>query len=108
MIGGLNVRMRSEHRLGEMGYSIARQHWGQGFCTEAARAVLDAAFESCPGLNRVRAMADDENAASQRVMEKLGMTKEGVLRQNRVERDEVIDEAWWGVLRSEWPGQVRI
>ena len=105
VIGGLNVRMRSEHRLGEIGYSIARQHWSQGFCTEAAHAVLDAAFESCPGLNRVCAMADDENTASQRVMEKLGMTKEGVLRQNRVERDEVIDEAWWGVLRSEWPAQ---
>lgn len=102
VIGGLNMRMRSEHRLGEMGYSIARRHWNQGFCTEAAQAVVDAAFGSCPELNRVRAMADVENRASQRVMEKLGMTKEGVLRQNRVERGEFIDEAWWGLLRSEW------
>ena len=105
VIGGLNVRMRSEHRLGEIGYSIARPHWNQGFCTEAARAAIDAAFECCPELNRIRAMADVANTASQRVMEKLGMTKEGVLRQNRVERGEVIDEAWWGVLRSEWSAQ---
>ena len=102
VIGGLNLRLRSEHRLGEMGYSIARRHWGQGFCTEAALAVLDVAFESCGELNRIRAMADEENKSSQRVMEKLGMTKEGVLRQNRVERGEAFDEAWWGILRSEW------
>lgn len=48
------------------------------------------------------AMADVDNTASQRVMEKVGMRKEGVLRQNRVERGEVIDEAWYGILRDEW------
>ena len=35
-------------------------------------------------------------------MEKVGMLKEGVLRQSRVERGEVYDEAWWGILRDEW------
>ncbi len=101
-IGGINLRISREYRLAEIGYSIARQHWNQGFCTEAAGTAIDAAFTGCPELNRIRAMADVANAASQRVMEKLGMTREGVLRQNRVERGEFIDESWWGLLRSEW------
>lgn len=102
VIGGLNLRISPDHLLAEVGYSIARAHWGKGFCTEAARAVIDAAFVGLPELNRIKAMADVANTASQRVMEKVGMTKEGVLRQNRVERGHPIDEAWWGVLRSEW------
>jgi RimJ/RimL family protein N-acetyltransferase len=39
-------------------------------------------------------------------MKKLGMVREGVLRQNRVVRDEFIDEVWYGVLRSEWEVQI--
>lgn len=101
-IGGVNLTIQREHNRAEAGYSIGRKHWNRGFCSEAVRAVIDAAFEACPGLNRICAMADLENGASQRVMEKLGMKKEGVLRQNRVERGESIDEAWWGILRSEW------
>jgi RimJ/RimL family protein N-acetyltransferase len=47
-------------------------------------------------------MADARNLASLRVMEKLGMVREGVLRQNRLVRGEFIDEVWCGVLRTEW------
>ena len=104
VIGGINLRFRFEHRSAEIGYSIARAHWSRGFCTEAAKAVIHAAFSTHPELGRVHARADHENAASQRVMEKLGMTKEGVLRQSRVERGEAIDEAWFSILRSEWEG----
>ncbi|MEM7416326.1 MAG: GNAT family N-acetyltransferase [Gemmatimonadota bacterium] len=101
-IGGLNLRLFPRHRLGELGYSVARAHWGQGFCTEAAGAVVDVGFRTIPELNRIRAFADVDNTASQRVMQKLGMTKEGVLRHNRVEGGVFLDEAWWGILRPEW------
>lgn len=101
-VGGLNLRFLFERRIGELGYSIARPHWGRGYVPEAAKAVIDTAFLAFPDLIRIRAFADDRNVASQRVMEKLGMTKEGVLRQNRIERDQAFDEAWWGLLRGEW------
>ena len=101
-IGGINLRFRLEHGLAELGYSIAKAHWNRGFCSEAARAVVDAAFSSRDGLNRIHARADAGNAASQRVMEKVGMVKEGVLRQSRIERGEVLDEAWYAILRREW------
>jgi RimJ/RimL family protein N-acetyltransferase len=50
-------------------------------------------------------MADARNISSLRVMEKLGMVREGVLRQNRLVGGECIDEVWCGVLRPEWEAQ---
>lgn len=88
-----------------MGYSIARSYWGRGLATEAARAVMEAAFAAYASLHRIRAMAKARNISSLRVMEKLGMIREGVLRQNRLVRGECIDEVWCGVLRPEWEAQ---
>lgn len=102
VVGGINLRIDFANRLAELGYSIARVQWNQGYCTEAAQAVIDAAFSTHEHLNRIRAMADVRNEASQRVMQKVAMRREGLLRQNRVERGEPIDEAWFGLLRSEW------
>jgi RimJ/RimL family protein N-acetyltransferase len=107
VVGWVNLIFDRENRRAEVGYGIARDHWGKGLATEAARAAIDAAFATFPDLNRVRAMADARNIGSQRVMEKLGMKREGVLRQNQVVRGEFIDEAWYGLLRSEWEGQRR-
>lgn len=102
VIGGINIRFDFANQVGEMGYSLARSHWGQGLTTEAAQAVVDAAFLTYRDLRRVRAMADARNTGSLRVMEKIGMVREGTLRQNRLTRGESIDEVWCGILRSEW------
>lgn len=102
VIGGVNLRFDFEHRSAEIGYSVARSHWRKGICSEAARAVIAAAFSTHEDLIRIHARADADNVGSQRVMEKVGMVKEGVLRQSRVERGEVLDEAWYSILRSEW------
>jgi ribosomal-protein-alanine N-acetyltransferase len=64
--------------------------------------VLYSAFTARQQLVRVRAMADVRNVPSQRVMEKIGMTREGTLRQNRTTRGALIDEVWYGILREEW------
>ena len=102
VVGGVNIRFDFANRLGEMGWSIARPLWGRGLTPEAAVAVIDAAFSTHPDLNRIRAMADARNVASHRVMEKVGMSREGTLRQNRITRGEPVDEVWFGVLRCEW------
>jgi RimJ/RimL family protein N-acetyltransferase len=100
--GGLNIRFFAEHRLAEMGYAVARSCWGRDIATEAARRVVGAAFVAYPELARVRATADARNLASLRVMEKLGMRREGLLRKSRICRDELTDEVVCGLLRSEW------
>lgn len=107
IVGGINLRFTFEHRLGELGYAVARDVWGSGIATESAAAVVDAAFSTYPDLNRIRAIGDARNEASLRVMARLGMVREGVLRQNRVFRGDLVDEVWCGVLRSEWASRTR-
>ena len=101
VVGGVNLHVDPDNRQAGLGYSIARDLWGQGLATEAARAVVVAAFRTLD-LDRVFATADARNLASQRVMEKLGMRREALLRQHRRHRGEFIDEVHYGMLREEW------
>lgn len=75
-IGMIELRMQG-HRA-EIGYVLARSYWGRGYMTEAARAVVYWAL-SQTGVFRVWAVCDVENVASARVLEKLGMRREGTL-----------------------------
>ncbi|MDE2944324.1 MAG: GNAT family N-acetyltransferase [Gemmatimonadota bacterium] len=101
VIGGIGIRIDAEHATGALGYSIAKEHWGSGLTVEAARAVVGWAFRE-RGLAKVYAYADARNAASMRVMEKLGMTREGMLRSHRTLREERVDDVYYGLLREEW------
>ncbi len=87
------------HARGEIGYALSRQYWGQGLTPEAVRAMLDYGFGALQ-LNRVEARCDVANIASSRVMEKAGMTFEGVLRQNIFLHGRPRDARMYGILRS--------
>lgn len=63
-----------------VGYRLARAHWGRGIATRAVRAAAAAVFAAWPWLLRLEAVADVDNPASQRVLEKAGFAREGVLR----------------------------
>lgn len=102
VVGGIGLRFNFEHRHAELGYSVGRADWGKGYGTEAARAVVDAGFRTHADLIRIHARADEDNTGSRRVMEKVGMTEEGVLRRYRVERGDAINEVWYSILREEW------
>lgn len=102
VIGGVVLLLDFTNRSAEIGYSVGRRHWNQGLGTEAVRAVIDLAFSTHRDLNRVWARTDPANVASQRVLEKTGMTKEGVLRLSRVYGEAAFDEAYFSILRSEW------
>ena len=77
VIGMVACRMRGH--AADIGYVLARQYWGRGYMSEAVRAVVDwvASVES---VFRVWAVCDTANAASARVLEKVGMSREGILR----------------------------
>ena len=77
VIGMIDPRIEGP-RVG-IGYGAARAHWGKGYVTEATRAIIDWAFQQ-PSIYRVYATTDVENIASQRVLEKVGMQCEGILR----------------------------
>lgn len=105
VIGSIKVLWLFDHRVAEIGYGVARSAWGQGLATEASQAVFGASFRAFPQLIRFRARCDARNARSIRVMSKLGMTREGFLRSDRMVRGELVDEVVYGVLRREWNGQ---
>ena len=63
----------------ELGYVLARGHWGRGYMTEAVKALVDWAVQQSE-IYRVWAVCDVDNSASARVMEKAGMRREGILR----------------------------
>lgn len=103
-VGGINIRVDKSRGTGEIGYSIARAQWGKGLTAEAATAVMGWAFDEFD-LAKITAMADVVNTRSSRVMEKLGMRRDGLLRSERpsdaepgVRQDMVI----YSVLREEW------
>jgi [ribosomal protein S5]-alanine N-acetyltransferase len=85
------------------GYCLRRDLWGRGLVLEAARALLDAAFSQL-GLHRIFATCDVRNTGSWRVMEKLGMQREGLLRKDRMVRGEWRDTYVYAVLAEEWSG----
>jgi ribosomal-protein-alanine N-acetyltransferase len=88
-------------RQADLGYLLSRRYWGQGYATEAARAVLEFGFQELD-LHRVYATCRPANVASSRVMEKLGMRREGHLRQHRWTKGEWQDSLLYAVLDHEW------
>ena len=94
-------RWNSDYRSASMGYCLGDATWGQGYATEAARALLRWGFDTLD-LNRVQAETDTRNAASARVLEKLGFVREGTLREDCVVNGEVSDSWVYGLVRREW------
>lgn len=93
-----------ENAMAEIGYSLARDQWGQGLMTEALSAVLDEAFRALK-LNRVEALHFTDNPASGRVMEKCGMKHEGHMRNRIYCKGAFRDVEMWGILRKDWTGR---
>ncbi len=91
-----------DHRSASLTYCLLEIAWGHGYATEAAHALLRWAFDTLD-LNRVQAEADTRNAASARVLEKLGFQREGTLREDCIVNGDVSDSWVYGLLRREWP-----
>jgi ribosomal-protein-alanine N-acetyltransferase len=96
------TRWNPDYRSASMGYCLDDAAWGHGYATEAGRAVLQWAFDALD-LNRVQAETDTRNAASARVLEKLGFVREGTLREDCVVNGEVSDSWVYGLIRRQWP-----
>jgi ribosomal-protein-alanine N-acetyltransferase len=101
LIGSCGIRKETATaQQADLGYEIAPSHWGHGYATEAARAVLAFGFNDLE-LHRIQAFCLAENAASARVLEKLGMQREGRLRENRWMKGRWWDSLVYGILQHE-------
>ena len=101
MIGTIGVMAWvPDHHCAEVGYSLGRKWWRQGYASEALAELLNRLFAE-PGVNRVEAMCDVRNPASARVMEKCGMRREGILRQRVYNKGEAVDVLLYAAVRSD-------
>lgn len=101
LVGAMSIGLQAEHHRAELAYWTGRPFWGEGYTTEAAKKVLEFAFNNLQ-LNRVYAYAMTKNPASTRVMEKIGMSYEGTQRQHISKWGEFEDLAAYGILRSDY------
>ena len=87
----------------EIGYILSPQWWGKGLMTEAVAAVLNFGFTRM-GLHSIEAQTDPENAASRRVLEKLGFVQEGHFREYYYDpaEDRFADKVVFSLLKSAW------
>ena len=85
----------------EVTYAIAQDQWGKGITAEALKAVIAFLFDKV-GVNRIEAGHDANNPNSGKVMEKVGMKKEGVLRQAGRNNQGVFDLVMYSILREEF------
>lgn len=103
LLGAIGLIITPRHQHAELGYWVGRPFWSQGYTTEAAAAVLAYGFDTL-GLHRIHAHHFARNPASGRVMQKIGMVPEGILRQHVRKGDHFEDIVCYGILREEWAG----
>lgn len=92
-----------DNRHAEVGFMLGRAHWGRGYAQEAVRAVLRFALEAMD-LHRVEADTHPDNAASLRLLERLGFRREGLLRERWFTYGAWSDSVLLGMLRAEFEG----
>ena len=101
LCGAIGLGINKKNNNAELGYWIGKPYWGKGYCTEAAKAVLQYGFEVI-GLHRIQATHFSHNPASGRVMQKIGMSYEGCLRQDTWKWEKFEDVELYGILKSDW------
>lgn len=102
VVGNISVvKLNEKIEAADIGYCMGKAWWGRGIMPEALKAVIAYLFEEV-GLNRVAACHDVNNPKSGRVMQKAGMTKEGVLRAAGRNNQGICDEVWYSIIKSEF------
>jgi len=102
LIGNCGIRIETtDSRQANIGYEIAPGCWGEGYATEAARAMVAFGFGRL-WLHRIWARCVAENVASYRVLEKGGMRREGYLREQKCMKGQWHDTLVYGILDHEW------
>jgi len=106
VIGVVDIRIISRlWGVGEIGYTLNRSYWGQGFNVEAGRLLLEYGFKHL-GLRRIQAMCDTTNHRSYRTMEKLGMVRERIINRVPLRNGRFVDRLLYSILRREWERRV--
>jgi RimJ/RimL family protein N-acetyltransferase len=102
VVGSVSLKNIS-HMMGyaEIGYGVAESHQGRGIATAAVAALIDKAFVES-SVRKLIAYVHEQNAASCRVLQKLGFQREGLLREHYIINGSPENEILFGLLKKEW------
>ena len=104
IVGSVGLFNVEDNDSAELGYSLGSNWWNKGIITEAVRAVLNYAFKEV-GFHRIYASCHEENVGSKRVMEKIGMSFEGKLRDGQKNIDGSYSNLeLYSILENEFKG----
>ncbi|KAJ4760388.1 Acyl-CoA N-acyltransferases (NAT) superfamily protein [Rhynchospora pubera] len=96
------TRRTDEHQCrAELGYLLASQYWGRGIMTKAVKLVLGTIFGDMKGLERLEALVLVQNVGSQRVLEKAGFTKEGILKKYMIHKGKISDMVMYSFISAD-------
>ncbi|KAJ4744768.1 Acyl-CoA N-acyltransferases (NAT) superfamily protein [Rhynchospora pubera] len=96
------TRCTDEHQCrAELGYLLASQYWGRGIMTKAVKLVLGTIFGDMEGLERLEALVLVQNVGSQRVLEKAGFTKEGILKKYMIHKGKISDMVMYSFISAD-------
>jgi len=93
-----------DHHRAEIGYTLAHEHWGKGYATEALWGAVNYGFSQLK-LNRIEATAQPGNTASWNVLEKVGFNREGFLKQFILSREKYRDVYFYSLVYDDWHRQ---
>ncbi len=102
-IGWMTLEIMSRlHGLARIGYTITREHWGQGFATAAVQAIVRRLFTETP-IERIEADCSVNNPASRRVLEKCGFRYVGLKRKYLVIKGQRVDHYYYELCKNDFP-----
>lgn len=107
LIGLINLNLSIPYQRGELAYWIGKPYWGNGYGTEAAKALLKYGFNQLK-LNKIFAASFTSNTGSWKVMEKIGLKYEGTLKQHVSRFGQFYDLTYYGLLKDEFENNAQL
>ncbi len=101
MVGAIEFRVDEWNKSGDLGFTLNRHYWGNGYMTEAGKLIVGLAFDVL-GLERVFAAHEVTNSASGKVLSRLGMKCEGILRKDQKIKGQLVDSVHYSILKEEY------
>ncbi len=99
LIGAIGLIINKDYDIGSLGYWIGKTYWNKGYCTEAAKAICEYGFQNI-GLHKIYATHLKINPASGKVMQKIGMKQEGILKEHVKKWGKYEDLVYYGMLEE--------
>lgn len=103
LIGAVGLHLTKKDQKAEVGYWLAKVFWNKGYTSEALQAAIRFGFQEL-NLNKIYASHYTHNPSSGRVMEKCGMKKEGILKQEIFKNGKFLDLNRFAILKNQYNG----